>query len=172
MRNLKCAIFVVALMLASTEALHASTIYAVGSGWQQFTWNNGPNVFNNEGPFTFTSPVAVELDVTDFRYDGDRFTVFDNGSPIGSTSVPVDNSFSIGDNADAAFVDPRFSHGTFLLAPGAHSLTFETIQSAYCLPDGTANFRGLAVPVPTSVWAGGVLLVGLAIARRRSRAAV
>jgi len=189
MRHLKCLTLIAILMLGCVQsALRAQDLgngpvnppsddppYTIGSGWAQFSWTNGPNVFNVEGPYTFNASGPVTLDVTDWRYDGDRFKIFDNGLLIGTTSMPTDNGFTIFDDADAAFVDSRFSHGTFNLGPGAHALTFETILVATCYPDGVGNFRvesspeiPSAVPVPTSILGGSVLLLSLLVLRRRS----
>jgi len=148
--------------------------YIVNSGWTQFSWTGGPNVWNVEGAYTFSLSGSGTLEVTDWRYDGDQFKVYDFGSLIGTTSTPTDDSFTIGDNPDAAFVDPRFSHGTWILGAGPHSLTFYTIASAFCFPDGSGNFRvdasitnPPAVPLPSSVYGGGALLLAMFIARKR-----
>src|SRR2546427_13087269 len=65
----------------------------IGGGWQHFEWNNGPNVFNNEGAWTFASASATALKITDTGVVGDRFSLFDNGVLIGTTSVPANNGY-------------------------------------------------------------------------------
>lgn len=103
-----------------------------GSGWQTFTFD-GVNSFDFEGPFTFTSGTPAVVSVTDAFCRGDQFRVYDNAVPIGDTSpVPVDTacSPSVG-NADAAFHDPAYSKGSFLVPAGPHSITIQAIVSPF-----------------------------------------
>ena len=97
---------------------------------------------NLEGPFTFTAPTVVVLKVTDGACRGDRFEVFDSGVSIGKTSsVPVDVGCNTVPDLDSpeAFLDPSYSHGTFPLGPGPHSLTIDTIAPS--LFSGGAGLR-------------------------------
>jgi len=114
---------------------------AVGSGWQTFSWSNAPGAFNSEGAFTFISGTPTTLKVTDSFINGDQFEVFDHGTPIGTTSVPANDHRHINGNPGAAFKNPFFSHGTFTLPAGSHSLTFETIAIARGYTSGGAYFE-------------------------------
>lgn len=51
------------------------------------------------------------------------FRIFDNGVLLGSTSAAVPNASSVGECISCALADPNYSHGFFILGPGAHSLT-------------------------------------------------
>jgi len=114
---------------------------AVNSGWQSFSWSNAPGAFNSEGAFTFSSTTPTTLKVTDSFIDGDRFDVFDNGKLVGTTSVPANDHRDIRGKPNVAFKSPFFSHGTFTLPAGSHSLAFETIAIAIGFTDGGAFFE-------------------------------
>jgi hypothetical protein len=140
--------------------------YVPGSGWERFSWNGGPGVFHNEGPFTFTSTAELNyLKVTDAFLDGDQFEVYDFGELILTTSEPTDSGASIGDDFDGAFDDPRWSSGAVLLEPGPHSIEFFIIRVPDGFPSGGAAFEVEAFPTP-----GTLALLGLAgLAGRRRR---
>jgi len=118
-------------------------------------------------PWTFSSAGVLNLQITDAFLPGDRFSVYDFGVLIGSTPpVPVQLAMC-GLDPNQCFTDPAFSHATFQLPPGSHSLTV-TVQPAQLLGEGF--FRVLAVPEPALSMLGGLtLLVFGGLARRRSR---
>ncbi|MDE3091221.1 MAG: hypothetical protein KGJ80_17775 [Chloroflexota bacterium] len=121
----------------------------VGGGWVPFSWSHCGQPVDDQGAFTFTSSGVAALKVTDAFIDGDRFRVYDGGTAIGDTSVPVDDGATIGSNADGAFASTKWSHGTFLLAPGSHSITIQTIAYATGFCSGGAYLRadpGPALP--------------------------
>ena len=110
----------------------------VGAGW--FATPGSPPAFdwhaagadNIQGPFTFTHGSPTTLSVTDDSLKGDQFEVFDFGSSLGVTSlVPKVGGSDSGLGPDAAFADPTYSHGTFSLAAGAHSLTLRAIGPSF-----------------------------------------
>jgi hypothetical protein len=170
--NRTATLCVLALLAVITAPSMTRADVSVDGAWNAFTWNNGPGVFQNETPFTFTSATAVKLDVTDAFAQGDRFEVYDHGSLIGTTAQ-INNPGNFALNADMAWGMPNFSKGTFSLGAGDHSLTFKTIQVADGAPSGTAYFRlnpdvVLAeVPEPTSLAL--LALGGVALAFRRVR---
>lgn len=90
----------------------------------------GTGSFNNEGPFTFSSATPAVVSVTDDFFKGDRFRVFDFGVALGDTQVvPTVTGPSVG--PVAAFSDPTFSHGSFLVGPGAHAITIQALASPF-----------------------------------------
>lgn len=100
------------------------------SGWHMFSWPGGGQPFNVEGPFTFTSATPAVVSVTDAFCRGDAFRVYDNNVAIGDTSsVPIDTNCTQPAvvNADAAYSDTSFSHGSFLVPAGSHSITIQAI---------------------------------------------
>lgn len=148
--------------------------YTVDSGWTSFSWFSGPGTFNSEGPFTFVSATPVDLKVTDAFLYGDRFNVYDFGVSIGLTSVPGLSGPSGSGDPNVAYFDPGFSNGLFSLGAGAHSITFQSILIPAGFPSGGAFFRAdtAAVPIPSAVWGGGLLMLCLAAARLRTEYAI
>jgi hypothetical protein len=127
------------LVLGLPATVRADPIL-VGAGWTAFSWTKGPGVFNDEGPFSFTTTTPATLKVTDAFLDGDRFEVYNDKTLIGTCSKPTDTGTFVGD-PDQAFLDPHFSHGTWTLNPGSYALRFKTIEIASGAPDGEAFFR-------------------------------
>jgi hypothetical protein len=106
--------------------------------------------------WTFTGAAAIAL--TDNFSQGDSFSLFDNGTLIGSTpQVAVGKAGIAGIDPDAALADPSYSHRIFHLGPGEHFLTIQVDTSPFW---GGAGFFKLA---QASVPDGGshLLLVGL-----------
>lgn len=130
----------------------------VGGGWQNFNWYAGPDVWDSEGAFTYDAPSWTSLKVTDGGVDGDQFEVYDFDALIGTTSVPTDTGTEFGWDYDADFLNPQLSSGEFLMAPGAHSITFFTIAVPTGHPNGEAGLRAdrAAAPIP----APGAILLG------------
>ncbi|MBY0232376.1 MAG: PEP-CTERM sorting domain-containing protein [Gemmataceae bacterium] len=132
------------LALAAVPSLSHAGPVAIGSGWQQFTWTEPavhsipPAVNQNETPFTFTALGPVVLDVTDAFATGDRFKVYDGATLLGTTSQ-VNGFAPFTNDPSAAFANPNFSHGTFTLGAGAHSITFVSIQPVAGVAAGATN---------------------------------
>ena len=125
---------------------------------------------NSPWTFVATGGGAV-LTVTDIQVDGDSFTIQDFGSSVGSTN-PI-NSVGLDCGTDGAdcLGNPGFSHGVFVLAPGAHSLSFIVAAQTNGFSDGSVSFRLDAVPGEVPEPANlGLLALGIAgglILRRR-----
>ena len=87
-----------------------------------------------EEPFSFSSSTPVVVKVTDVLCRGDQYEVFEFGVSIGTTAaVPVQECGTepfVGDPA-VAFEDPSFSHGSFVLSPGSHSITIVVIADPF-----------------------------------------
>ncbi len=116
---------------ASTAAPAASAVIP-DAGWQSFQTDGGVGGTSMDGPYTFWSTALTKVTVTDAYCHGDDFTVVDGRTRLGdTTTVPEDlrncsPRFYLSDiaRADASMTDPTFSHGTFYVAPGFHSLNF------------------------------------------------
>jgi len=65
------------------------------------------------------------LTVTDLFISNDQLEVFDEGSSIGSTSVP--GTSLCGGDPDVCRADKDFSSGKFCLGPGSHSITIKPL---------------------------------------------
>jgi hypothetical protein len=78
-------------------------------------------------PWTFTAPPeGVYFTVTDLEVDSDSFAIKDYGVLVGTTPAT-----GTSDSHDPCYWDPEgcmdsgFSHGTFFLGAGEHSITIE-----------------------------------------------
>lgn len=141
---------------------------AVGSGWTAFDFvGEGSTV----GPFTFSSATPTTLKVTDAFCAGDRFRIYDNGVLVGDTSVPTLTSCDFPgftDDPDTANASPSYSHATFALPPGAHSITVQVLVGPW--GDGRAYIRidGLTPPAAAKVkpvwWQNGQWTLGTSLA--------
>jgi hypothetical protein len=137
----------------------------IDGGWQEFQFGVVGS-YDTEGAYTFTGPAL--LIVTDAFIVGDQFAVYDNGVLLGDTSVPNDTNPNLEvDNPNAAYANPVFSSGSWLLGPGDHSITIESIES----PEGAGGAflqAECATPEPATIVLLGLGAIGAAgIARRR-----
>lgn len=174
-----CAAFLLLLAAAAPISLHAGD-YAVangalsstpslgdppvivGAGWSTteqtppaFFWGANPG-FDSEGAFTFSAPTTTLLNITDDFCPGDQFRVYDFGVSIGDTP-PVAISYScpvLG--PAAASLNPAYSHRTFVLGPGSHSITIQAITNpfgggrAYLRVDSFSGITDLLDPISSS----------------------
>ena len=114
----------------------------VDAGWSAtdaippaFFWTGGNGVFSSSG-FTFTSVGPTILRITDDFCKGDQFRIFDLETLVGDTSAVEATTCSgpgevSGVGPDTAFADPTYSHGSFPLGPGNHSITIQAIVSPF-----------------------------------------
>jgi len=134
---------------------------------------------NTSGTFneTWTFTGAAELRITDLYIVGDNYIIYDNGVEIGSTHVADYTSYvNPSDTADpsVAWTDSEYAHFDDILGAGSHSITiFDTTPSGYT--DGTYSISAVAVPEPTTMLAGAMLLLPfgattLRILRKKSMA--
>lgn len=108
-----------------------------------------PTGFLDAPPWTFVAPAAgAKLTVIDVFESGDVFEVFDFGSLIGSTSVPVAN-VDCGDDPVACLATAGMSFGVFALSAGAHSLTMTVAQAPS--DSGSGYLQVAAVPEPATL---------------------
>ena len=106
---------------------------APDSDWHVFQFGVVGSV---SGPFTFTIEAGElgKVTVADAFCIGDRFSVADNGTTLGSTSEVVQGSCPDGfdrDNCAEAAADDRYSTAAFYVAPGAHTVEVTTIASPF-----------------------------------------
>lgn len=117
-------------MIAAPLPAQAATPVTVDASWQEIITGGGVGGGTVKGPYDFTTTNLTKITVTDAFCHGDEFHVVDNGTLLGDTShiAPEDHIcpfklfFPPNTRADEAILDPTFSHGTFYVAPGQHSL--------------------------------------------------
>ena len=109
----------------------------IGADWSDtmvtppaFFWDGGDDVFSSSGPFTFDAVGPVRVDVTDTFNSGDVFEIFDNDVSIGSTSFVTPTISSIID-PETAFANSAYSHGSFDLGAGSHSITIKVTENPF-----------------------------------------
>ena len=140
----------------------------MGAGWQQFDWGAGTPAGTSPGPWTFDLGAGTGVvDVTDCFIAGDRFEVFDFGVSIGLTSVPSGSDWT--SDIDFAFSNPPWSHGSFPMGPGDHSISINTVQNPYGYGSAYLRLENV-VPEPASVVVWGLLAgLGLLVIRRKRK---
>jgi len=161
---------------SASGLVKAATAIAVDAGWSAtttvppaFFWSGTLPVFSSDGPFTFTVAGPACVSVTDDFDKGDQFSVYDSAGLLGTTPLVPQVLLAPEVGPDAAFADPTYSSGTFVVGPGSHSITIEvtanslTVGRGYLRVDspGTPtyceNFPNLEVTsfsAPNEVFAG------------------
>lgn len=190
----------VALAVTSLAAQATTVNLAADGQWNAFTvdswsslsggveWIDGDDSnakdFGSVLSYSFTIAAGHQgtLTVVDANLAGDTFQVFNQGALLGSTSAVAQTSYdtapNLGNDFDAALLDPAFSHGVFTLGAGTYRISGSLAQSVLLggenldATGGALKLNVSAVPEPSQ----GVLVlsalgvVGL-IASRRSAAA-
>lgn len=139
--------------------------------WQEFQfgvagspWSTEPDGAPISFDFVLLNPTFLQ--VTDAGLSGDRFAVIVNGGARRLTSVPGDGG-DISLDFDAAFVDSRWSSGSFLLSGGSYSVTGFAIDSPFDAGIGGVRLQQIQqIDEPAAV---SLLLIGLGIAGGVSR---
>jgi hypothetical protein len=126
----------------------------------------GNSQFADAPPWTFSSPTPVLFTVTDAFTGGDSFHVFDFDALVGTTPpVPRFNVSPEVSNPADAVTNPGFSHASFPLMAGSHSITISLAETPFTA-GGAAYFRVDSVPEPMSLTlAAWITLVGFKLRR-------
>lgn len=178
---MKLAIIAVAVVgLLAVPTTRADSV-TVGGPWYEFAYldsgsaafacagacepsSSGNSVEAGDPSWTFAATAPVLVTVTDAFFSGNSFELFDSGTLVGATPS-VDLGYSCGDDPALCALDPNFSHSTFLLGAGDHSLTIDALDSPF--GGGAAYFRidaqTVAASEPSSIMllALGLCCIGL-----------
>ena len=124
------------------------------------------SVFAPASPWTFTCATSCVLQVTDAFLSGDQFTFFDNLVSLGLTSAPTLGA-NCGNAVLACVANASFSHGLFLLAAGAHSISGTVSVSPF--GSGAAFFivKAVNVPEPSTILLLALGLLAVSVLSRR-----
>ena len=179
---LRKTVAVAAACVSLSGVAHAYTAVdtlTLGSGWDPFNWAS-PDNGTDGGPFLegacnivlYNCP-SVQFDftvtghevfkVTDAFFPGDQFDVIiSNLATYTSVDEGLTTPFTYtGLNAvtdfDAAYADPSFSHGGYLLGPGSYAVTGTVPFTTFGSGQGAVE---LSVPEPKT-WAMMLLGFGL-----------
>jgi len=139
------------------------------------------NYYTNAGStpaWTITTTGYTDLLFLDGGHQGDTFEVLDNGTELGLTSsTSIDGSHVCGGSGSGTdpavcWNDSLMSRGSWLLAPGSHSITVVWEQM---VPGGSSTLQWFeigdttATPEPVSMFLVGSGLIALAAIRRFRR---
>ncbi len=123
------------LRLLVISPIMAATTLSPDGEWQDFRWYGIDGDFQSlNGPFSFTIPDGMigVLDITDTHEVGDRFTLTDFDTLLGTTPPPPTSIGEFTRDPNLAFTSPNWSSATYQLQPGEHEIQIETTP----LPDG------------------------------------
>ncbi len=122
----------VATLAAFAGVAGAATAITVGDGWHSFgSPDNSPYP---ESPFTFTATTAVVITVTDVLCPGDRYSISDGSTTLGTTSVPGSSVCTYAGytgDPNVAVADPNYSHGAWAVGQGTHSIGIALFSSPF-----------------------------------------
>jgi len=160
--------------------------YTLGQHGPIEPWPDFGNAVVAPNPaWVITLEESGTLTVTDVETSGDRFQLFDNGSPAapatspfwpapqnpgqtspgnGLTSNPVPYAETGVEDINYALGDANYSSATFLLYPGVNVITGEFLG---VVQYGDFNFIAEPVPEPASLALLASSLLGFGLIRRR-----
>jgi hypothetical protein len=161
---------------ATADPISVGTWYEFGFSGGALTTGTGTVPTTNpiatvapDAPWTFTLALPGQLLVTDIFLSIDQFELFNFGTSLGSTSIPVAGG-ACGPSIACALADiSHYSQAIFALLPGDYSITGVHLAGV----PGAGAFQVSAVPLPAALplFAGGLGLLGWMAKRRRSQAA-
>ena len=146
-RIMRTSVFPKSLVLACAVVIAGATATTAGATpvalgtWVPFFFGSTGSTASGS-PFTFTSSGAAVVTVTDAYCRGDRFSVSEGATTLGTTTlVAVDLACNlVVSDPDVALADPGYSSGRFVVGAGAHSVGIVASTSPFD-GGGTAFLR-------------------------------
>jgi hypothetical protein len=123
-----------------TSPVPAGSALVIGDWWRPFN-NERDRSLNSEGPFTLEGPAVITIQ--DAYCPGDRYRLIDNGVVIGTTNRVVDDGTCTPyvPFLERVIGDPAFSHGSFTLGEGPHSLRTRVLAGVNNIYGGDGFIR-------------------------------
>ena len=179
MSRLKIALVGVAALAALAAVPAKADTLTLNGGWDMFyfggttpaTLNYFQDINGNAIDFTFTLTSSAILTVADGWWDGDQFTVTNNGVSIGNTSTPVFDGQYVGDSWYDALKNPAFSSRSWVLGPGAYDISGVAIQSPIGYGEGGIALGAVPEPATWALLILGLGMIGFAARRRAASVA-
>jgi hypothetical protein len=160
--------------LAAALAALSINAHAVGlptdGSWIEFDFGTvGSSIYDLstlDTSFDFSLGQDSVVRVVDLGLAGDRFEIFANGVSLGATSAVLASDAESYDPA-AAWADPSFSRGSWLLGAGSYSITGTVAVSPYDGGYGAMSVTAVPEPESYAMMLAGLALVGFAARRAR-----
>ena len=144
---MKALVLIAIALVVTSGVASAATPATVGDGWHAFITPAGTGVGGVpfQSPYTFTASAPVLVTVTDIFCIGDRFTISDGTTTLGTTSVPGPLDCRNPDTGlpDVALADPNYSHGRFAVTSGAHSIGIVLTTAPFGNASGYIRFDSM-----------------------------
>lgn len=109
------AIFVIFSLGGASQSQAAEIAINGPTNWIEGQWFGAGNQ-QSTNDYRINSGL-MQIDITDYQFYGDAFTIYNNGQLVGSTNVVGAVVANVLTPADG-WADPGMSHGTFISGPG------------------------------------------------------
>jgi hypothetical protein len=167
MKKIGMVVMIFALLALPGAYAVAAPVLDAGWAYDQITEAFEASVYS---PYDFTVTDPTQFSLTDAYIAGDTYIYTDFGAFIGATSFTTYSAFSPSlATADAAWANPDYKHGQWLLDPGTYKLVV--------MGDGIGGFPAgffarldtVSVPEASMMLLFGSGLFGLVAFRRAKR---
>ena len=149
------------MILAGSMTLAAHADNLVNNNWDTIYFggvgSEAVSITTSDVDFFATGPIVIN--VVDCCDPGDQFTVYDNGTLLGTTDlVATGNTFLCG-SGDACFANSLLSQGSWVVGTGVNDITIYAASS----PLGSGEAFVESVPLAATPEPGSIYLLGSGI---------